>query len=252
MIRVVLAAALALGGPGSTGDLSADELSEQAIEEFNGKNYEEAVRLFEEAYEKDPQPNYLYNIGRVYEESGDFAKAVELYQDFVSKPGVDLQARENAIARLKVLKDALEQLEEDEEPVPEPVLEPEPEPEPTGPDKDELRADRVRKVRIAGYSLMGVGGVSLVVGAVFGGLALGKKNDADDAAFVDSAMGLRDDAKTQARVADAMYITGGVLAGAGLVMVLATLGKKNRRAGKTAWTPMVGRGQLGLSMGRRF
>jgi hypothetical protein len=67
-------------------------------------------------------------------------------------------------------------------------------------------------------------------------------------------MGLREEAKVQARVADAMYITGGVLAGAGLVMVLATLGKKNRRAGKTAWTPMVGPGlgQLGLSMRRRF
>lgn len=236
---------------------SASELSDRAVAEFEAGNYDAAIELFERAHAKDPQPNYLYNIARVYEEKGDFAAAVERYQAFIAEPRVDLGARENAIERLKVLRAALEQLRE------EPAVEAEPEPPPPRaterqwtdeqPAMDAGPSERVKKVRIAGYSLMGVGGAALVVGGVFGGLALGKKKDAEGAEFVDDAMGMREEARTQARVADAMLATGGVLVGVGLIAVLATLGKKNRGArSQTAWVPTAGRDGFGLGVTHRF
>jgi tetratricopeptide (TPR) repeat protein len=228
---------------------TAGQLSEEAVRQFEQGEYDAAIELFEQAHAEDPQPNYLYNIARVHEEKGDFAAAVEWYQRFVGEPRVDLEARENAIVRLKVLRDALEQMRGEPEAAPQRESEPVPAPkvrfaESHG--QDVAPDDRVRKARIAGYTLMGLGGAALVVGGVFGGLALRNDNDADDAAFVDTAMGLRNEARTQARVADGMLASGGILAGVGLVVVLATLGSKHRR--QTAWVPLGG----GLGVRHRF
>ncbi len=211
----------------------AEALSEQAVEAFTAKRYDESIELFEQAYALNANPNYLFNIGRVYEEKGDLEQAVAHYQRFVSQPAVNLESREAATARLKVLRDALAQLKEEEqeqaqdrpvdstsvaEPVP---AEPEDAPEPS---------DRKRGQRIAGYTLLGVGGAGLIVGGILGGLAQSKAGDADSAEFVDDALRMRDDARRQARAADAMFISGGVLAAAGLVLVLTTLAKKKGSA----------------------
>lgn len=217
----------------------AEALSEQAVEAFGDKRYDESIDLFEQAFALNANPNYLFNIGRVYEEKGDLAKAVEFYQRFVSQPGVDLESREAATARLKVLREAVAQLEEEEadepepEPQPEPVLEADNGEEPADEPADS-KADRKKGQRIAGYALLGVGGASLIVGGVLGGLASSKADDADSAEFVDDALRMRDDARRQARAADAMFIAGGVFAATGLVLVLTTLGKKK---GSSASTP---------------
>ena len=67
--------------------------------------------LFEQAYAIDPNPNYLFNIGRVYEEKGDIRSAVDHYQRFVKEPGVDIGSRELAVQRLRVLKAILNETE---------------------------------------------------------------------------------------------------------------------------------------------
>ena len=231
-----------------------DALSAAAVEAFHNKDYEGAVKLFERAYELDPQPNYKFNIGRVYEEKGDLEKAVQYYQEFVKSPGVDLTARENASTRLKVLRQTLAALEEEEaeerdEETPPPVVEPS-NGDTTEPVDDGVE-DRKRKLRIAGYSLIGVGGVGLIIGSVFGGLAIGKSRDADDATLVDDKIQFRREAKTRANAADALLITGGVLAGVGLVLVLSTLGKRKRDA-RSAVAPSFGPRGAGLSWTARF
>lgn len=208
----------------------AEKLSDQAVEAFDDKRYDESIDLFEQAYALNSNPNYLFNIGRVYEEKGDLEQAVVHYQEFVSQPGVDLGAREAATERLKVLREALRQLEEDnkEEAKPEEApVEPETE-------TDETPSDRKRGQRIAGYVLLGAGGLGLIVGGVLGGVASSTANDADNAEFVDDRLRMRDDARGQARAADAMFITGGVLAAAGLVLVLTTLGKSTKKSTASA------------------
>lgn len=249
-----------LGPPG--GDVArAESLSEKAVEAFEAQDYEEAVRLFQKAYDASPEPNYLFNIGRVYEEMGDLRNAVKYYQQFVGQPGVDLDARETALQRLKVLRDAVEQLEADEkkdeepeETTPDPVVD---QPPPTTEDDG---MERKKKLRIAGYSLMGVGAAGLIVGGVFGGLALQSRNDAEDQP-ADRYEDAADEARTRARVADAMFITGGVLAATGLVLFLVTLGGKknsastsvaNLRERRTLVTPQVSRTRFGLGLTHRF
>lgn len=227
--------------PTSAGASSADEgseaeaetLSDQAVEAFGNRDYETSIELFEQAYALNSNPNYLFNIGRVYEEKGDLRQAVAHYQRFVAQPGVDLESREAATARLKVLREALAQLE-DEEPEPE---EPTGTATPPGPDEPvdtgprQTPRDRKRGQRIAGYVLLGAGGASLIVGGILGGVATSTASDADDAEFVDDTLRMRDDARRQARAADAMFITGGVLAAGGLVLVLTTLGTKKKENG---------------------
>lgn len=239
-----------------------EALSGEAVKKFQAKEYDEAVELFEKAYAIDPQPNYLFNIGRVYEEKGDLENAVVFYQRFVGQSGVDLDSRQTATERLKVLREALEQMKASEEPAEEEPAEEttEPaeettEPENTGEDDG---AKRKKTLRITGYSLLGVGGGALIVGAIFGGVAQGTANDAEADEFVDRRLALAERAQRQAVVADAMFITGGILATAGLVLVLTTLDRKKNKGGddavarRTVWSPVLGPRQVGLGLTHRF
>jgi tetratricopeptide (TPR) repeat protein len=248
----------------------ADTLSDEAVAAFKAKDYDTAIDKFLRAYELDPQPNYKFNIGRVYEEKGDLENAVKYYQEFVQSPGVDLEAREAATGRLKVLRQALQETRAEEA-----KARGEADGDPTAgtgdgaadeaPVVDEAAKARKRKMRIAGYSLIGVGGVGLVIGSVFGGLALSKSRKADDEPLVDQKVKLRQESKTRAAVADGMLITGGVLAGVGLILVLSTLGKKKAKSSTLSgrardredwatWVPapMVGPRAAGLSWAARF
>lgn len=241
-----------------------EALSAAAVERFQAKEYDAAVELFEQAYAADPQPNYLFNIGRVYEEKGDLENAVVYYQRFVGQSGVDLESRQAATERLKVLRETLAQMKGDEpkdDPQPEDdgTAKPTGEPPPVTTDEGDDAAKRKKTLRITGYALMGAGGVGLVLGGVFGGLARGNANDSETDPFVDRQEALRERARTQARVADAMFITGGVLAAAGLVLVLTTLGGKNKKADakqadakQAQWSPVVGPQQVGVGFSRRF
>jgi tetratricopeptide (TPR) repeat protein len=266
VVCVALSTSLAIApcvraaGPGADeATEDPDELSSQAVERFNAKDYDGAVALFERAHAIDPQPNYLFNIGRVYEEKGDLEKAVEYYQRFLGQSGVDLESRQSATERLRILREALRQMRADEEgasPAPTPTDDGRGDPatETTTPtDTDPSDDGRKRKLRIAGYSLLGVGGVALIVGGVVGGIALGTSNDADDAEFVDDKLDARSRAKTQANVADGLFISGGVIAAVGLVLVLSTLGKRKGAAtARTQWTPQIGPRHVGLGLTHRF
>lgn len=237
-----------------------EALSAAAVERFEAKDYDGAVELFEKAYAADPNPNFLFNIGRVYEEKGDLENAVVYYQKFVGQSGVDLESRQAATERLKVLREALAQMKGEEKNPPEDTTDEQPEDTtkplvdqpPADAGEDDKAAKRKKTLRITGYSLMGAGGVGLIVGAVFGGLAQGSVKDADADPFVDREQAFRERATTQARVADAMFITGGVLAAAGLVLVLTTLGGGKKAKGndvaKRVWSPVVGPQRVGLGL----
>lgn len=269
VLAATASAATLAAAPGA-GDPEA--LSAAAVEKFEAKEYDAAVDLFEQAYAADPQPNYLFNIGRVYEEKGDLEKAVEFYQRFVGQSGVDLESRQAATERLKVLREAVAQMKADEkaddEGTEETTDEGTDETTDGGTDEttdegatdedatDEQAAKRKKILRITGYSLLGAGGGALIVGAIFGGLASSSADEADADPFVDRTLALRDRARGQARVADAMFITGGILAAAGLALVLTTVGRKKASTGevtrKTRWSPVVGPQRVGVGVTHRF
>jgi hypothetical protein len=218
----------------------AEDLSDQAIVKFQAKDYDGAVALFEQAYEVDPQPNFLFNVGRVYEEAGNLEKAVEFYAKFVKQPGVDLTSRETALERLKVLRAIVQETTEkppEKEPEPEvkPVEEPKPQPNPV--DED---AKRKRKVmRAAGFGLTGVGAAVMIGGAVVGGLAQGDFNKAGDAELPADSQPLLDGAKSKALTADILLGVGGAVLLTGVILVAVGFSKP-KKTQRVAVTPSFG------------
>lgn len=231
----------------------AESLSEQAIAEFTAKNYTGAVELFQRAYDTDPQPNYLFNIGRVYEEAGDLEHAVEYYGKFVKQPGVEIGSRETALERLRVLRAILEETKGPDEPEEKDPDETErvivPPPQPV--DED---AQRKRKVmRISGFALVGVGAGALIGGAVVGSLAQTDRDKAFDRDEADSLVARQyylDKSKTKALTADVLYGVGGALLLTGVVLV--AVGYTKPKPQRLAVTPSFGPGGAGVDLRLRF
>ncbi len=237
----------AVGAPVDMND--TDALNAAAVQRFQAKDFEGAAQLFERAFEIDPNPNYLFNIGRVYEQSGDINKAVDYYQRFVQSPGVELESRELALKRLRVLREiqketqAPEQTPPPEQPPPEPEG---PEPGATGPVDGGDPPGKLSTLEIAGYAVLGVGGAALIAGGVFGGLALSQQSELDSQMSFENRQEIIQSGETNALVADIMFISGGALAVAGLVMAVVGRSKRKRALAQSPrWTFSPGR-QVGL------
>lgn len=207
---------------------SAADLSAQAIERFNARDYDAAVRLFEEAYAIDKVPNYLFNIGRVYEEKGDIRSAVDYYQRFVKEPGVEIEARDLALQRLRVLKGILQETDPGEKPAeaapaPAPVVEgPKPEPAPVKPAAPD---PKWRKMKLTGAGLLGVGGGALIIGGVLGGLTLSKQNQLDATHDYAARQDLVQGGQRLAVATDVLIIGGAVLALTGVALLAVGISK---------------------------
>ena len=98
--------------------------------------------------------------------------------------------------------------------------------------------------------LLGVGGISMLVGGIFGGLTLGKKNDLNASHMVDDRKAIARDGKTFALVSDVTLFTGAALAVTGLVLVL--VNRKPRSPRRSVLAPSLGRGHAGLTWSLRF
>lgn len=106
-------------------------------------------------------------------------------------------------------------------------------------------------MRIAGATMMGVGAAGIIVGGLFGALAIGKKNDASPLCTADfskctsAGKASVDDAMTFATVSTIGFIAGGVLAAAGVVVFI--LAPKSKEAAVT-----VSFAPNGISIGGAF
>lgn len=235
-----------------------DKLNAEAVEKFQAKQYDEAAALFEQAYDLQPEPNYLFNIGRIYEESGNLEKSVEYYERFVKEPGVPLEARERGVERLRVLRAVLEETapKPEAEPEPEPEVEPEPEPEPkvTPEPKPEPKPEERRpsKLRIAGYALLGTGGAVLIGGGVLGGLALGRASTLEGQHTYEERRDTATSGRGMALGADIMFGVGGALAAAGLVMVIVSLKRRPTESARASLSPWAGLRSTGMTATVRF
>lgn len=235
----------------------AEQLSADAIAKFQSKDFDGAAALFEQAYAIDPQPNYLFNIGRVYEEAGNLEKAVEYYGKFVKQPGVDLDSRGVALERLKVLREILkatgepeedpeDKQPEDKQPEPEPEDPPPPPPEPVDDGSEKKR----KALRGAGFGVLGVGAAAIIGGAVAGGLAQGDNNAAAEAATPADGQALLDSSRTKALAADVLFGVGGALVLTGVILV--AVGYKKPKSERVAFTPTFGPRGAGAHFSLRF
>jgi len=214
--------------PSEESRAEVESLLGRATELFQAERYDEAIALFEEAYALDPEANYLFNIGRVYEEKGELQTALSYYERFVRHPEAEPEAIAMTQARIDALVAELEQLDP---PAPPPEPEPDPPPPPveTHGDSGSPPSSRAR-LRIAGYSLIGGGAALAAIGGGFAGAALTKQRELDSLSTLESRNEAIDKGQRYALVADALFIAGGVVALTGLILTLATLGRSRSQA----------------------
>jgi hypothetical protein len=94
-------------------------------------------------------------------------------------------------------------------------------------------ATRPNPLRLFGFVIGGLGVASLATGAVLGGVATATKGSSCNAAGQCSPPGTVSTLTTEANVSTATLIAGGVLAAAGLTMVI--VGSPQRAKGASAW-----------------
>lgn len=110
---------LAVGQPASAQDGGAEASEKESLtqeekkkllefvkagrEEYNAGNFEEAVPLFEQAYEISKKPELHYRIALSHENAGNPKKAVEYYEKFLeARPETDKRGKiEATLERLK-------------------------------------------------------------------------------------------------------------------------------------------------------
>ncbi len=83
---------------------AAEALRAAAVEKFAAGDFEAAIDGFKAAYERSHEPTDLFNLGRIYEEVGGLASALEYYEMFVAEPHVALEERRRAAERIEVLR----------------------------------------------------------------------------------------------------------------------------------------------------
>ncbi|WP_158542517.1 tetratricopeptide repeat protein [Lujinxingia litoralis] len=217
-----------------------ESLSARGAEHFRAGEYVQAIALFEQAYALDPVPNLLYNIGRCYEQMEDWDEAIAQYERFMVAPDVESEARAHAMERVQSLRE-IKQMQaaegsaapDKEEPQ---VTEPLPTPEPAS-------VNRTPGV------LTTVGGVALIGGGVVMGLmASGNAESLSDTSLAyDDRVSARDNARTQALVADVLYVSGAAVTALGLyLLITADSSEELPRTAHRQITPWVGKGSAGV------
>ncbi|MEZ4382038.1 MAG: tetratricopeptide repeat protein [Nannocystaceae bacterium] len=243
---------------------SFDTLTEQASEKYSEGDYEGAIALFERAYALEPEPNILFNIGRIYEEAGKYEDAITYYERFISEPQVDLEAKQVALDRRDLAKAVVEIQKKDEkktDPTPEETTPPPEETTPppgetTPPPGEDPQVDdkpKARNVRPIGYALFGTGAAALIGGAIVGGMAKGQERDFQAATNKTDADAAKERGLKLAPAADGLFIAGGILAAAGIVMLLLPQARKNKKnKARAQFVPQASPQQVGLGVVGRF
>jgi hypothetical protein len=110
-------------------------------------------------------------------------------------------------------------------------------------------------LKVAGITLAGVGGAGILVGAIFGGMAIGAKGDASNDCSPDllrcnqSGIDALGNARTYATISTVGFIAGGVLVAGGLVLFLVA---PKKEAGPTVSLSLGHAGAPGLTLGGTF
>lgn len=260
----VTEAAPSEGGAGSPDDAfeRAEALRKQAIEAYSAGDLETTLEKFKAAYDVDPSPAFLFNIGRVYEEMGELELALEYYEKFARQPRLRLEEREQAAERIEVLRKLVGPGDGEPPPVGDdaPPVEDD-QPAATPPGEDEAPVGESRPLIIAGASLLGVG-AALALG---GGLGLGfaardRSNRVDEITPGNNPEGLTlsevEDLDAQGRTLESWQIAtaaaGGAIAITGGVLLGVGLSRRSKAKATAGVQPVLGRGLAGVSIHTRF
>ncbi|MDC0674277.1 tetratricopeptide repeat protein [Nannocystis radixulma] len=260
-VPIAVRAALAEPPPTDANGETFESLAEQARAKYREKDYAAAVALFERAYKVQPDPNILFNIGRIQEQANNVDAAISYYQRFIADESVDIGLRDTALQRLATLEKIVEIREKEEAKQkpkqPEPAKQPEAT-QPVGPQlgpqpppgDDKSSQNKAKILRPIGYTMFGVGAALLIGGGIAGGLAKGQENKFEAAETLDDQRDAGQKGKSLAAAADGLFIAGGVMAVVGMVLLLVPKARKSKAV--QAMQPKVSPSQLGLGYVYRF
>jgi len=247
----------------------ADALEEreaQAAALFAAGRYDEAIAVFEALHGETGKANYLYNIARIHEEDGHLAEALVYYDRFVHARGADLEMRTKASARALAIRSIVEQEQAQQQHESQlesthgtrdshagsaPAVAPEAANRADEPPAPTRKASS--KMTNAGFGLLGVGGAALVVGGVFGGLAMRDDQRLDENPG-ETPASIQERGQRRAWIADGLFIGGGVVAATGLTLVLVGIlgGKRKDHTAARRLQPSGGPALLGFGLSGRM
>lgn len=194
---------------------TVEELYLEGRARYKARDFTGAIESFKGAYKLERNPNFAYNIAKIYEKLKDWDNAIKFYNEFLVLPDIKEKDRKFALEKTKELE-RIKQIEEEkanQHPMP----------------------DKPPNVSYnTGYIIMGTGGALLITGAVFGVLANGKQSAFEDATTSEEKIAAKDSGKTYALVADIGMGLGLVTAGVGLVVHLIGGDAAERDASKVA------------------
>ena len=237
----------------------AEALRLEAIEAYNAGDLETTLEKFKAAYDVDPSPAFLFNVGRVYEEMGELERALDYYEKFARQPRLRLEEREQAAERIEVLR----KLVSPDEPAPDEGGSPTTDdpPAPVGEEQDRAAVGPSRPLIVAGASLLGVGAALALGGGLGLGFAARDRSDRVDAVTPgNNPEGLTlselEDLDAQGRTFEVWQIVtaagGGAVAVTGAVLLGVGLARRGKAKASAAVRPVFGRGFAGASIRTRF
>lgn len=233
----------------------ANQLSAEGVAAYERGDFQGAIDLLMQAYELSPQPNLVFNIGRVYEELGELEEAQKFYTEFLTLPGVELETRAFAAERVEVIRRVLAQAKAKADAEADPgAPPPQPQVSPTvdGSQQPMEPAPKgIPKLRIAGAATLATGGLALIAAGVLGGVGANRAKKAGDEQLVADQNEMLRDARTLAGAADGLFIAGGIVAAAGITMLGVSYAKKFNKQ-RASVVPSVGSRQVSLGLVGRF
>ncbi len=251
-----LLAALMMAVPGSvmaapvasaSDTAAASDARSEAEAAFDDERYDDAAAAFELAYATAPHPTDLFNLGRVREEQGALAAALEHYEAFAEQPRLSLAQRDAAAERIEVLRKLVQ---------PEPASAPAPIAAPVQPtDTGPAKGNAGRPLIISGAVLTGVGMLTAVAGGVGFGLVARRNTESLDRLSGGEnptrlTLAESEELHAQGRNAEALQITflaaGSAVALAGVALLAVGI-RTQRDARRASVTPVAGPGFAGVS-----
>lgn len=255
LMALLVTATLAVPMTAKADDVAkAKKLFKQAENQFAQKKFDEALKLYQQAYENKPLAGFHLNMGQCHRNLSQYDKAIEQYNLYLQKATSDKRKAEvNRLIKLceaELAKQAPPPVEPEPTPAPEetppdlakqpqPKPEPEPEPEPSRRGLNPLFF----------WGGVGLTGALVLTGTITGAVALSKSSDFNDLATPrEDLQDLKDSGSALKTTSTVTFVLAGVAAaGTAALYFFTDFGSKET---SVAAAPIEGGGMV--VMGGRF
>jgi tetratricopeptide (TPR) repeat protein len=222
----------------------AKKLFRRAEKQFAKKSFDEALTLYQQAYENKPLAGFHLNMGQCHRNLGQYDKAIEQYNLYLEKAKSD--KRKPEVKRLiklceaELAKQAPAPVEPEPKPVePELAQQPQPEPKPEPSRRSGLNP-------LFFWGGVGLTSALLITGTITGAVALTKSSDFNDPATpLEDLQGLKDSGSALKTTSTVTFVLAGVAAaGTAVLYVFTDFGSKET---SVAAAPVEGGGLVVMS-----